>query len=377
MIDDYPQYQEKIAEQPSKRVGVAASVSISVTVPAPEVCTACCSACQGALQQCTSAMAKGVAKLQTLNSVVGGLNGAVKLLTASIQKAIDMKIAKLMSKIVSAIKTAHGITHPLFEAIFMMTWSENRQWKPNFGGVCSEWMKCLKEIPEYFDFIQKVMGGAIADIMKGCDQLFTQVVQACGGLSNMSISASIGIKVPLPPLSVPLMSISKQIEDVMNKIMVIKEIIRQKAKQVLQKLKSLQAPELYINVPKDFFLILEVLIEAEFIYANLHIVMDKLLEYFMNLLVKKFAACASSIINQLFNIWQKVIDIVPPLDDLLRLAWAIPNKADICCNIALNIALPNMWSIIQPYVNMPFECINMISQACDTATELAYAIPPP
>lgn len=83
------------------------------------------------------------------------------------------------------------------------------------------------------------MGGAIAEIMKGCDKLFTQVVQACGGLSNMSISASIGISVPVPPLSVPLMSISKQIEDVMNKIMVIKEIIRQKAKQVLQKLKSL------------------------------------------------------------------------------------------------------------------------------------------
>lgn len=130
-------------------------------------------------------------------------------------------------------------------------------------------------------------------------------------------------------------------------------------------------------MPKDFFLILEVLVEAEFIYANLHIVMDKLLEFFMNLLVKKFTECASKIIDQLFSIWSKVIEIVPPLDDLLKLAWAIPNKADFCCNIALNIALPNMWSIIQPYINMPFECINMISSACDAATELAYAIPPP
>lgn len=45
------------------------------------------------MEQCTSAMACGVAKLQALNSAVGGLNGAVKLLTASIQKALDMKIA--------------------------------------------------------------------------------------------------------------------------------------------------------------------------------------------------------------------------------------------------------------------------------------------
>jgi len=38
------------------------------------------------------------------------------------------------------------------------------------------------------------------------------------------ISASAIIQ--LPDLSVPLMSISKQIQDVMNKIMVLKEIVR-------------------------------------------------------------------------------------------------------------------------------------------------------
>lgn len=173
------------------------------------------------------------------------------------------------------------------------------------------------------------------------------------------------------------MSLSKQIEDVMNKIMVIKEIIRQKARMLLSRLKNLQAPELYINLPKDFFLILDVLIEAQFIYANLHIVMDKILEYFLNLLVKKFTDIANKIIDKLFSIWDKVIEIVPPLDDLLQLCWAIPNQADLCCNIALNIALPCMWGIVKPYVDMPFQCVNMVSQACDAATKLAYAIPPP
>lgn len=173
------------------------------------------------------------------------------------------------------------------------------------------------------------------------------------------------------------MSISKQVEDLMKKIQVIKEIIRQKARQILAKLKSLAAPELFINVPEDFLLILEVLVEAEFIYANLPIVMDKLLEFFINLFVEKFSRVATAIIGKIFAIWEKVTEIVPPLQDLLEMCWAIPNTADCCFNCALNIALPEMWGIVQPFVMMPFECIDMISSACDAATELAYAIPPP
>lgn len=45
-----------------------------------------------------------------------------------------------------------------------MTWSENRQWKPGFGEAEAIWMKPLKELVEYFDFVQKIMGGAIAEI---------------------------------------------------------------------------------------------------------------------------------------------------------------------------------------------------------------------
>lgn len=59
------------------------------------------------------------------------------------------------------------------------------------------------------------------------------------------------------------------------------------------------------------------------------------------------------------------------------MCWAIPNAADCCFNAALNIALPEMWGIVEPYIMMPFQCIDMVSQACDAATELAYAIPAP
>ena len=71
----------------------------------------------------------------------------------------------------------------------------------------------------------------------------------------------------------------------MKKLQVIKEIIRQKARMILAKLKSLAAPELFLKMPSEFFVILEVLVEAEFIYANLHIVIDKIIEFFINLLV--------------------------------------------------------------------------------------------
>lgn len=58
-----------------------------------------------------------------------------------------------MAPIMGYVNTAHSITHPLFESIFMMTWSENGQWQPDFGGAASEWMKCAKELVEFFDFI--------------------------------------------------------------------------------------------------------------------------------------------------------------------------------------------------------------------------------
>lgn len=174
----------------------------------------------------------------------------------------------------------------------------------------------------------------------------------------------------LPPLKIPLMSISKQMEDLMRKIYVLKEMIRARAKKILEKLKKLEAPELYICKPKEFELILWTLVEAEFIMNNLPIVMDKILEYFMNLFVKKFAEEAQKIIDKIFEVWKKVIEIVPPLQDLIQLCWAIPNQADACCNLALNAALQIMWPEIKPYVDMPFQCISMVSSACDEAQKM-------
>ena len=69
------------------------------------------------------------------------------------------------------------------------------------------------------------MGGAINEVCKCCEKLFTDVVNAAGGL-QVTINANLQCAFPLPPLSVPLMSISKQVEDALKKIQVIKEIIR-------------------------------------------------------------------------------------------------------------------------------------------------------
>ena len=244
-----------------------------------------------------------------------------------------MVISNMMKIIVSAINAAHGMTHPMFISIFQMTWNENKQWLPRHvadefkdpgDGSCIP--KCVydivKEIPEYFDFIQKVMGGAIADIMYSTEDIVNGIWATVNSSISMGVDASLNVSIPL---HVPMMSISKQIEDVMRKIYAIKELIRAKACLILEKLKKMEAPELYICKPKEFELILWTLTEAEFIMNNLSIVLDKILEYFMNIFVAEFCKYAEKIIAKIFEVWKKVIEIVPPLQDLVELAWAIPN----------------------------------------------------
>ena len=232
-----------------------------------------------------------------------------------------MTVANMMKTIVSAIMTAHGMTHPMFISIFQMTWNENKQWLPRHvadefkdpgDGSCIP--KCVydivKEIPEFFDFIQKVMGGAIADIMYSTEDIVNGIWATVNKSISMGVDVSLNVSIPL---HVPMMSISKQIEDVMRKIYAIKELIRAKACLILEKLKKMEAPELYICKPKEFELILWTLIEAEFIMNNLPIVLDKILEYFMNIFVAEFSKYAEKIIEKIFEVWKKVIEIVPPL----------------------------------------------------------------
>lgn len=208
-----------------------------------------------------------------------------------------MTVAYMMRKIVSVINKVHGMTHPMFISIFQMTWNENKQWLPKHiaddlgdPGDGSSIPKCVydivKEIPEYFDFIQKVMGGAIADIMYSVEDIVNGIWATVNKSISMGVDASLNVSIPL---QVHMMSISKQIEDVMRKIYAIKELIRAKAKLILEKLKKMEAPELYICKPKEFELILWTLIEAEFIMNNLPIVLDKILEYFMNMFVAEFS----------------------------------------------------------------------------------------
>lgn len=133
------------------------------------------------------------------------------------------------------------------------------------------------------------MGGAIAEIMYSTEDIVNGIWATVNSSISIGIDASLDVSIPL---RVHMMSISKQIDDVMRKIYAIKELIRAKAKLILEKLKKLEAPELYICKPKEFELILWTLTEAEFIMNNLPIVLDKILEYFMNMFVAEFCKYA-------------------------------------------------------------------------------------
>ena len=93
--------------------------------------------------------------------------------------------------------------------------------------------------------------------------------------------------------------------------------------------------------------------------------------------VQKFAKLAKQIIDKVFDIWKMGIEIVPPLEDLLDMCWKVPNQADTCCNGALNLTLPQVVQVVQPFIDMPFDAVDTIAKACDAATKLAYETPTP
>lgn len=86
----------------------------------------------------------------------------------------------------------------------MMTWSENKKWNPSWSGFpdpscIPSWMEIKQEIPEFFDFLQKIFGGAIADITKKFDELFDEACAAYGGIKQISINAYNAMKQGIPP----------------------------------------------------------------------------------------------------------------------------------------------------------------------------------
>ena len=191
-----------------------------------------------------------------------------------------------------------------------MAWSENQQWVPDFlannikreFGVSDlsnlpNWNECKKEISELFDFVQDIFGGAIDAVWDGSKEMFEKVAKCCGGYDEESIKKAVKEgqcgDFPKPPLNVPNMSIGKQVEDSQSKLSVIKEMIRQKAKMVWHRLRSLEGPDMSKVPPGQMKLLMEVLIEVEVIYQNLHMVIDKIVEVILNMFVQQFAKVAS------------------------------------------------------------------------------------
>lgn len=385
--------------------------------------SACCCApavaemAQNEMQMVTSAMDKGCATIATMDAVVGGCNGACDLLTSSLENNLDRQVANMMAQVIAAIQAAHGITHPLFVSMFQMTWSENKQWLPEGfdpmgDAIPGDYMTILKEIPEYFDFIQKIMCGAIAEVTKDFEQVFENACNCCGGMYNACMGATsaqlggsctVDMSAIKACLHVPMMSIGKQVEDLLNKFSVIKEIIRAKAREIVEKLKSMESPELYVSLPEEFRELMSVLMEAEFIMSNLPIAMDKIIEFIINIFVQQFTQIAEQIANTILGIFLKILqaagqllDVVKTITDTLGLTgiipeplgsivdellkfpdilWVIPNQADFFFNKALNIALPMVWDMAAPYIMAPYDCVATVAAMMDATNNISYSIP--
>ena len=106
----------------------------------------------------------------------------------------------------------------------------------------------------------------------------------------------------------------------------------------------------------------------------------------MNLFIQLFTQIVSDIINQIYELWNKLLDSLDtvtdalgldpilsyPLRHILELAFAICNQGDTCFNLGLNAAMSEMWNIIQPYIEMPFQCVNDIVTECEQATIMQF-----
>ena len=77
-------------------------------------------------------MNAGIAKISKYTALLGDGTGATDLLTASLNQVTKMAVARIMTKVMSVVNTVHPYSHPLFLSVLFMTWSENRQWIPDF-----------------------------------------------------------------------------------------------------------------------------------------------------------------------------------------------------------------------------------------------------
>lgn len=372
----------------------------------------------------TSAMDKGMSQLSSLDAIVGKLSGGVDILTASMKQATDKSIAQMVTAVVGAIQAAYGITHPMMSAIMgIVGEKENQGYQPGFDPslIPGDLMSVIKEIPEYFDFVQKLMGGALGEIQKDCekklDELFNQLENAQVSSIATAVMAR-DASAPIDPITleqqidaqikkclhVNIMSISKQIEEIQKKIQMIKKVIMLKAKAICKKLKSLEVPDVSICPPAEFIQILDVLTEAQFIMSNLPVVIDKIWNFILNMFVEMFTKIADEIASKVIDIIKTILDaakqligtlkditgmlglslpeplatLVDVLIQIPEILWIIPNQADYFFNCAANVALPQMYDMIKPYLMAPINAVTTITTTMDTiniAKELEDALP--
>ena len=93
--------------------------------------------------------------------------------------------------------------------------------------------------------------------------------------------------------------------------------------------------------------------------------MGKILDFHLTQYLGKFASVANEVIKNVREIWEQVIEIVPPLNCILNQLFAIPNQADQSTNCGFNRAIPEIWSLVQGKIMPAYSSICTIAAACD------------
>lgn len=127
---------------------------------------------------------------------------------ASMKNALDMKLPKLTVGVMDQILYENEVSLPMFNEVFSMAWSVNKQWVPSSfteddignvgeGGAgsvqgalnsvvngvssavnqfVSEWMVPKSETPEYFDYLQLFFNGAIDNMTTDSSKILNGIV---------------------------------------------------------------------------------------------------------------------------------------------------------------------------------------------------------
>ena len=248
---------------------------------------------------------------------------------------------------------------------------------------CCKWKVPEDKIPKHYDFLQNYFQGAIAEVTKNLQELVMNLMNQAvnsivGSLSGREASTrdSIGVGVNVGgigvgiSLNVPMMSVAKQVEEVVGKACALKEIVRRKAEEIVKQIKNLDVSEMYKRATKEFKKTIAFLTKCLFAMSNIAIAIDKIINYYFNFYTKKFTSCCQGIINSALELFMQHLKLlsevisVDAIQGCYETFLGIAKKAETCCNQAFNIALSEIGPLVDQFSNLPQQCSKLVSNCC-------------